>query len=147
MAKKTVRVDEDAIRSYMAGETSEPDIGAVTVVDPVNTDNIGPKTPEDSDYTVAGKGQPRKKCCGGSSYKHKFLKNTPQGGRIQVYMDRSLYENIRRFLPAIAPNVSMSSYITNIVMDHVEQYIDEINRRYKKSFTPINLNNEKENDD
>lgn len=76
----------------------------------------------------------------GSGYRRKFLKNMPQSGRIQVYLDRSLYECIKRFLPAIAPGVSLSSYISNIVADHVEQYIDEINIRYYKSFSPIDLN-------
>lgn len=147
MAKKAVMVDEDAIRSYMAGETSDSDIGAVAVVEPVHTDKTETKSTEEAYNAVTGNGQPRKKRCDESSYKRRFLKNTPQGGRIQVYMDRSLYENIKRFLPAIAPNVSLSSYISNIVTDHIEQYIGEINRRYKKSFSPINLNTEEEYDD
>lgn len=82
----------------------------------------------------------RKKRYDGTSYRRKFLKNNPQGGRVQVYIDRNLYENIKRFLPAVAPDVSLSSYITNIVEEHFEQYIDEINRRYEKSFSPIKLN-------
>lgn len=147
MAKKTVMVDEDAIRSYMAGETSDSDIGTVAVIEPVHTDKTETKSTEEAHNAVTGNGQPRKKRCDESSYKRRFLKNTPQGGRIQVYMDRSLYENIKRFLPAIAPNVSLSSYISNIVTDHIEQYIGEINRRYKKSFSPINLNTEEEYDD
>lgn len=147
MKKKTVKVNEDAIRSYMAGDTSDPDIGAVTVVEPINTDKTETKITEENDNPITGNDRPRKKRCDESSYKRRFLKNTPQGGRIQVYMDRSLYENIKRFLPAIAPNVSLSSYITNIVTDHIEQYIGEINRRYKKSFSPINLNTEEEYDD
>ena len=77
---------------------------------------------------------------GVSGYKRNFLRNTPSNGRIQVYMDRGLYENIKRFLPAIAPGVSMSSYISNIVANHVERYIDEINIMYLKSFSPIDLN-------
>lgn len=149
MAKKTVTVDEDAIRSYMAGETSEPDVEAVSVMESVPADKDGRKTAseEPGNVAISGKGQPKRKRCEESSYKRRFLKNSSQGGRIQVYMDRALYENIKRFLPAIAPKVSLSSYITNIVADHVEQYIDEINRRYRKSFSPINLNPEEEYDD
>lgn len=146
MAKKTVMVNEDAIRSYMAGDTPETDIGAVALVESVHTGKTESKITEGDDKAIAGKGQQRKKRREESSYKRRFLKNTPQGGRIQVYMDRSLYENIKRFLPAIAPNVSLSSYISNIVTDHIEQYIDEINRRYKQSFSPINLNTEEDDD-
>ena len=60
MAKKIVQVNEDAIRSYMAGDTSESDIGAVTVVEPVYTDKTETKTTEENDNSVIGKGQPRK---------------------------------------------------------------------------------------
>lgn len=82
----------------------------------------------------------RKKRYDGANYRRKFLKNNPQRERVQVYIDRNLYENIKHFLPAVAPDVSLSSYITNMVEEHFEQYIDEINRRYEKSFSPIKLN-------
>ncbi len=82
----------------------------------------------------------RKNRYDGASYRRKFLKNNPQGRRVQVYIDRSLHEQIKRFLPAVAPDVSLSSYITNIVEEHFERYIDEINRRYEKSFSLIKLN-------
>ena len=73
----------------------------------------------------------RKNHYDGASYRRKFLKNNPQGRRVQVYIDHSLHEQIKRFLPAVAPDVSLSSYITNIVEAHFERYIDEINRRYE----------------
>lgn len=147
MAEKTINVNEDALRSYMAGDISETDMDAIAVVRPGKAEKTAPSAPEDAESAVAGKDQSRKKRRDTPSYKRKFLKNTSQGGRIQVYMDRSLYDNIKRFLPVIAPGVSLSSYITNIVSDHVEQYIDEINRRYRKNFSPINLNAEEEYDD
>ncbi len=147
MAEKTITVNEDALRSYMAGDISETDMDDVAVVKSGKTEKTAPTVPEETDGAVTGKDQSRKKRKETQSYKRKFLKNTSQGGRIQVYMDRNLYDNIKRFLPVIAPGVSLSSYITNIVTDHVEQHIDEINRRYKKNFSPINLNAEEEYDD
>lgn len=147
MAEKKINVNEDALRSYMAGDISETDMDTVAVVKSDKAEKTAPTSPEDTEGAVPGKDQSRKKRKETQSYKRKFLKNTSQGGRIQVYMDRSLYDNIKRFLPVIAPGVSLSSYITNIVTDHVEQYIDEINRRYKKNFSPINLNAEEEYDD
>ena len=63
----------------------------------------------------------RKNHYDGASYRRKFLKNNPQGRRVQVYIDRSLHEQIKRFLPAVAPDVSLSSYITNIVEEHFGQ--------------------------
>ena len=46
----------------------------------------------------------RKNHYDGASYRRKFLKNNPQGRRVQVYIDRSLHEQIKRFLPAVAPD-------------------------------------------
>lgn len=147
MAEKKINVNEDALRSYMAGDISETEMNAVAVVKSDKAEKTAPTAQEEAEGTVPGKDQSRKKRRETTGYKRKFLKNTSQGGRIQVYMDRSLYDNIKRFLPVIAPGVSLSSYITNIVTDHVEQHIDEINRRYKKNFSPINLNAEEEYDD
>lgn len=93
-----------------------------------------PREISDKDRTT------RKNRYDGANYRRKFLNSNPQGRRVQVYIDRSLHEQIKRFLPAVAPDVSLSSYITNIVEEHFERYIDEINRRYEKSFSPIKLN-------
>jgi len=46
-----------------------------------------------------------------SNFRQKYLVNTPMPGRIQVYLNRKLYDEIKNYLHVIAPEVSIASYI------------------------------------
>lgn len=63
-------------------------------------------------------------------YRKLFLINVPSPSRSQTYINRNVYEQIKRFLPAIAPDVSISSYISNILADHLNRHWDEIVAMY-----------------
>ena len=54
--------------------------------------------------------------------------------RSQTYINKEVYDRIRRFLPVIAPEVSISGYISNILAEHLERYAEEINDLYEKQF-------------
>lgn len=83
-------------------------------------------TEEDTvEEIVQEKPKPRKKRKE-SNYLHKNLVNTPLSGRVQVYLNRQLYDQIKNFLPVIAPETSIASYISNIITEHVELHIEEI---------------------
>ena len=134
MAKKSVKVDEDRIRGYMAGR--EPD--------EVSKDNRAVKNildeaiiveEEPIEEVVQEKPKPRKKR-EESNYRQKYLMNTPLSGRIQVYLNRQLYDQIKNFLPVIAPETSIASYISNIIAEHIELNIEEITQLYKERFSP-----------
>ena len=134
MAKKSVKVDEDRIRGYMAGR--EPD--------KVSKDESGVKNildeaiiieEEPIEEVVPEKPKPRKKR-EESNYRQKYLMNTPLSGRIQVYLNRQLYDQIKNFLPVIAPETSIASYISNIIAEHIELNIEEITQLYKERFSP-----------
>ncbi len=60
----------------------------------------------------------------------------PMPGRIQVYLNRKLYDEIKNYLNVIAPEVSIASYISNIIAEHIELNIEEITRMYKDRFSP-----------
>lgn len=131
MAKKIVNVDEELLRGYMSGEITAP-----SEEDVVQPEDDSRK--EQAAMPPAEKGKARRKRGEESDYREKYLKNNPVPYRIQVYMNRRLYEHIRHFLPVIAPDVSISSYVSNIVADHVERHVDEINRMYNERFSPLN---------
>lgn len=57
-------------------------------------------------------------------------------GRIQVYLNRKLYDEIKNYLNVIAPEVSIASYISNIIAEHIELNIEEITQMYKDRFQP-----------
>ena len=134
MAKKSVKVDEDRIRGYMAGrepdEVSKDDSAVKNILDEaiiVEEESI--------EEVVQEKPKPRKKR-EESNYRQKYLMNTPLSGRIQVYLNRQLYDQIKNFLPVIAPETSIASYISNIIAEHIELNIEEITQLYKERFSP-----------
>lgn len=134
MAKKSVKVDEDRIRGYMAGrepdEVSKDDSAVKNILDEAII--VEEETIEE---VVQEKPKPRKKR-EESNYRQKYLMNTPLSGRIQVYLNRQLYDQIKNFLPVIAPETSIASYISNIIAEHIELNIEEITQLYKERFSP-----------
>lgn len=133
MAKKIVNVNEDLLRDYMSGNITDSQESGKTE-EPVRENETGP---EETVVSVPERGRTRKKREEDSDYRERYLRNNPVPYRIQVYVNRKLYEHIKHFLPVIAPNVSISSYISNIVAEHVELHIEEINRMYKERFSPL----------
>lgn len=134
MAKKSVKVDEDRIRGYMAGrEPDEVSKDESTVKNILDEAIIIEEEPIEE--VVPEKPKPRKKR-EDSNYRQKYLMNTPMSGRVQVYLNRQLYDQIKNFLPVIAPETSIASYISNIIAEHVELNIEEITQLYKERFSP-----------
>lgn len=134
MAKKSVKVDEDRIRGYMAGWEPDEVYKDESVVKNIPDEAIIIEE-EPIEEAVQEKPKPRKKR-EESNYRQKYLMNTPLSGRIQVYLNRQLYDQIKNFLPVIAPDTSIASYISNIIAEHIELNIDEITRLYKERFSP-----------
>lgn len=137
MAKKIVNVDENLLRDYMSGDIAGPlKTGDAEQEEPSRRESET-KAEKTAD-TAPEKGKGRRRREEESDYREKYLKNNPVSYRIQVYVNRRLYEHIKHYLPVIAPDVSISSYISNIVAEHVELHVDEINKMYKDRFSPLN---------
>lgn len=68
------------------------------------------------------------------SYRERYLVNIPASNRSHVYINREVAECIKRFLPIIAPNMSISGYISNILVEHIRQHWEEINELYNKEY-------------
>ena len=109
MAKKQVTVNEELLRGIMAGDV------------PV----YGKNAPKD----VSAVRQKKRKDESGS-YRRQFLKGGNIQLRQQAYISLENYQFIRRFLSVVAPGVSMSKYIDDILTAHLEQYREEINSLY-----------------
>lgn len=69
-----------------------------------------------------------------NSYRARYLVPMTSSLRSQTYINKEVYDRIRRFLPVIAPEVSISGYISNILAEHLERYAKEINELYEKQF-------------
>ena len=79
----------------------------------------------------------RKKDTPASDYRGRFLTNTQASNRSHVYINREVMECIRQYLPVIAPGISVSGYLSNIFVDHIQQHWNEINELYKQSVKPL----------
>lgn len=135
MAKKIVKVNEEEIRGYMVGDI--PD--AIEKEDVIVEEVPAEETYESQDTekeTVREKAKSRKKRENDSRFRQKYLINTPMPGRIQVYLNRELYNEVKNYLNVIAPEVSIASYISNIIAEHIELNIEEITQMYKGRFSP-----------
>ncbi len=82
MAKKSVKVDEDLIRGYMAGREPDNVSKNETSVQEILNEAITTEE-EPVEEVVQEKPKPRKKK-EESNYRQKYLMNTPMSGRVQV---------------------------------------------------------------
>lgn len=70
----------------------------------------------------------------GKSYTTKFLVNDRSKNRVSANISRELFQRIRKFLPVIAPDTTLTSYLNNIISEHLETHWDEINELYNSEF-------------
>ena len=55
-------------------------------------------------------------------YQVTYLINYPLSNRIQVYINRDSYAYIKRFLSVVAPDTSMSGFISRIIDEHLKKH-------------------------
>lgn len=76
----------------------------------------------------------REKTCrkrnGLQEYPEHLFGNNVVKERRQTYVSSENYERVRTLLSVIAPTLSISCYIDNILSAHLEQYRDELNAIY-----------------
>lgn len=104
MAKNIVKVNEEEIRGYMVGnipDAIEKEDVIVVEVPAEETD----KRPDKEKETASENPEPHPKRKSESGFRQKYLVNTPMPGRIQVYLNRKLYDEIKNYLNVIAPEV------------------------------------------
>jgi len=94
MAKNIVKVNEEEIRGYMVGnipDAIEKEDVIVVEVPAEETD----KRPDKEKETASENPEPHPKRKSESGFRQKYLVNTPMPGRIQVYLNRKLYDEIK----------------------------------------------------
>ena len=138
MARKHVIVNEEMIRGIMAGDI--PDYGkdipddAIFIPDESEQDESEQDDCEANNPEAApvekstGKKKRRKEVT--DSYRKKFLMGGNVLQRQQAYIGIDNYRFIQKFLSVVAPKVSMSKYIDDVLAAHIEQYQEEIERLY-----------------
>lgn len=134
MTKKKVEVDEDILKDIIVGEI--PVFGRETPAEesmgqPEISPDTGPAGHQPG-RTVSVKSGKKKDDTYG--YRERFLVNIPASNRSHVYINREVAECIKRVLPVIAPDMSISGYISNILVDHIQRHWEEISELYNKEY-------------
>lgn len=145
MAKKTVTVDEEALKGMIIGDmpvfglkrTERPVVLADDTHAAIPATSGGAKQtdtpqPESRSKAVFRSGKRSKE--ESNNYRTRYLVPMTSSLRSQTYINKEVYDRIKRFLPVIAPEVSISGYISNILAEHLERYAKEINELYEKQF-------------
>lgn len=144
MTKKKVEVNEDILKNIIVGDipvfgrekpvngnTEQPEPESVSVKKPESAPATEPIEIQPEKTSLV---KPRKKKEEAGSYRDKYLVNIPASNRSHVYINREVAECIKRILPVIAPDMSISGYISNILVDHIQQHWEEINELYNKEY-------------
>lgn len=137
MAKKEiVTVDEEMMRGIMMKEV--PVFGSQEFPNPEKTEKQEARS---SGNTVEVASQETKKTYAKKkkkeepdSYEAIFLINDYTKDRVSVNISRKLFSRIRTFLPVIGPGITLTSYLNNIISEHLETNIDEIDKLYNSNF-------------
>ncbi|MFV0587563.1 DUF3408 domain-containing protein [Bacteroides reticulotermitis] len=141
--KKIVEIDEEMLKGIMVSDV--PVFGRVSqtpelskTVEPEAEPTEVPAITEPVKKQRTQRNPYRRKKEESSEYRDKYLVNTPAPARVQTYINRESYARIRRFLTVIAPDVSIASYVNNILSEHLEKHWDEINDMYDQSLNQLN---------
>lgn len=67
-----------------------------------------------------------------SVYAETFLERKMTGTGRQTYIHDSLYGELARILPVIAPGLSVPAFVNNVLADHLKRHQDVINGMYRK---------------
>ena len=128
-------VDEDLLKRVVAGDTSA--LGEMEERESVPTEKKDSKpasrekkekaraSSDDGSDTVDMR-------TGYDEYRERFLSERLTGTRRQTYIHDSLYRVISGVLPVIAPEMSVPTFVNNVLSDHLKQYEEIINGIYNE---------------
>lgn len=143
--RKEVKINEEQIRNIMTGDIPaavmdslygdntpglEKDSGSDTETVPDKMEAPGAPDREEKTPSPVIREKIRRKRNGLQEYPEHLFDNNVVRERRQTYVSSDNYERVRTLLSVIAPTVSISCYIDNILTAHLEQYRDELNAIY-----------------
>jgi hypothetical protein len=152
MAKTPVNVDEDAIRGMIKGDIPRLSVRDASQPSREETDSdemppipkteaestlgaIQPTGPTDTSIGESTKPRRRKEP---KDYSSAFLKKREPAQKRQTYIGATHFAKITEILAVVASDLSVPTFLDNILSDHLERYRDEINALYAEKFkTPL----------
>lgn len=136
--KKIVEVDEDVLKEIIVGDIpvfgKDSPAPKEKSVEHQEAKSPAATVPADTPAEKPSVEKPKRKKDESFGYRERFLVNIPASNRSHVYINREVAECIKRVLPVIAPEMSISGFISNILVDHLQKHWDEINELYNKEY-------------
>lgn len=129
--RKIYSVNEEILKQVVAGDTS-----SVMDMRLENPDGIVQKEKADvfqNNNNMCGEAISHDERNAFDDYRERFLNERLTGTRRQTYIHDSLYRMISEVLPVIAPQMSVPTFVNNILSDHLRQYEDIINGIYNEN--------------
>ncbi len=143
MAKQEkIQVDEDFMKAIISqGLPVKQEFS----LKPVNKEpELSARQPEEEKETVQVESKPvretfRRKKSSSADYRETYFQKMELPDRQPIYVSRSTHEKLMKIVMVIGERKStVSSYVETIILHHFDQYQDEINELYKKTFeSPI----------
>lgn len=141
MAKNhAIEVDEDMLRQTMLNDvpvmkkSGAADASMTLPALKSKSGEIRDEPERESKQSRRGPSRPRKQKEEGLNYRDIFLVNDGGRARVSAYINRDVHEKFKRLLSIVAPDVTISSFINNVLNHHLEQYRDEISEMYNNEF-------------
>lgn len=140
-----VEVDEDFMKEIISqGLPVKQEIPPKTVSKEPETSELPTGQPEEEKETIQAEVKPvrettRKKKTTPADYREIYFQKMELPDRQPIYVSRSTHEKLMKIVMVIGERkATVSSYVETIVLHHFDQYQDEINELYKKTFeSPI----------
>jgi hypothetical protein len=151
--KVRMKVDEGELQQMIAADVPiykaqkmpdrvEVESEAKSESEPKTETEFGPEITQDreiSESEVENSKTQKKKRNPKPNFAELFLKEAKIKDRRQIYISKEAYDKIFRYLRYIGEgNVSLVSYVDNILFHHMDEYRDTINDLYNKNIsTPL----------
>jgi len=139
MSKRNIiEVDEEALRRKMAN-SRETYLPGITAEKKPEYEYESFQEVEEPEQKVENVKTQKNKKNFKSDFSDIFLKDNKISDRRQIYISKEAYDKISRYLRYIGKgNVSLVSYVDNILFHHMDEYRDTINDLYNKNIsTPL----------
>ena len=144
MAKQEkVQVDEDFMKEIISqGLPMKQEISPKAVSKEPDTPEVIQETVEEPVRQPEAKTireTTRRKKSTPADYRETYFQKMELPDRQPIYVSRSTHEKLMKIVMVIGElKATVSSYVETIILNHFDQYQDEINELYKKTFeSPI----------
>lgn len=141
MERNNVDVNEDMLKDIMAGNIpvfGKDSYSEGSVAAHAASETTAPESKRQADTAMPSErnpGRPKKRKDEANDYRRTFLTQGNIQHRQQTYISCDNYQFLRRFLSLVAPEVSISRFVDNLLVLHFGQFKDEIDRLYNEAIT------------